>query len=250
MLPFLEQSDIYNELLAINSDMNASRMPSGRFLPAFDCPSTTLKRSYAPSTARYQIAAYVGIMGAVPDPAGRSNRNHNCTLYGGIVADNGMLLLNEAVALKQCTDGTSKTIIVGENSGALLIGGARVDYRPTYIGMGVVDPWQQRDRFQNTKMSGFAGTGLTRIDQGGLSAVRWRNNLAQATPPAGNATNGNPEDSWGNSGANSPLSSEHPQGINILMVDGSVAFIQDTVDFVLFQALCSRDDAVAASRDN
>jgi prepilin-type processing-associated H-X9-DG protein len=161
-----------------------------------------------------------------------------------------MLLVNEAVSLRQCTDGTSKTIIVGENSGAILIGGQRRDDRSTYIGLGLISPWQQTSRIQNTRMSQFASTGLTRLDQGGLSAVRWRNNLAQATRPSGNSGPTIADGSWGNGGANSPLSAEHPGGVNVMMVDGSVAFIQDSGDFAIFQRLCSRDDGSVANRDN
>ena len=250
LLPFFEQSEIYNELFRTNSTGASYSMTSNRFVPAFDCPSMTLFRWYTPGSNTLQAPAYVGIMGAVPDPAGRSSRNYDCTTSGGIVADNGMLLLNEAVSLKQCTDGTSKTIIVGENSGALLIGGQRSDHRSLYSGLGHVQPYLQTTQFQNNKMSQFASAGLTRIDQGGLSAVRWRNNLAQASAPSGSYSSGNAAGAWGNYGANSPLSAEHPGGVNVLMVDGSVAFIADAVDFATFQALCSRDDAVVASRDN
>ena len=43
-----------------------------------------------------------------------------------------------------------------------------------------------------------------------------------------------------NKGPNNPLTSEHPGGINVLLADGSVHFVGDSIDLELFKGLATR----------
>src|SRR5262249_10488267 len=47
---------------------------------------------------------------------------------------------------------------------------------------------------------------------------------------------------WKCEGANVPLSSQHPGGVNVLLADGSVRFIRDTIDLLQLALLATRDD--------
>mgnify|MGYP006197639403 CR=1 FL=1 len=60
---------------------------------------------------------YVGMMGAVWDNTFPRIGCSNQTGYGGIYCNNGLLVPNESMRMRDCTDGPSNTIIVAEQSG-------------------------------------------------------------------------------------------------------------------------------------
>jgi prepilin-type processing-associated H-X9-DG protein len=45
-------------------------------------------------------------------------------------------------------------------------------------------------------------------------------------------------------GGNTILNSFHAGGINVLLTDGSVRMVGDSVDFPVFQAACARNDGL------
>ncbi len=229
VLPYMDQAPLFNSLsfdLSFSGNVaagtNNDTALTGRSIPGMKCPSsTTLPNPTDFANARANFCAdYVGIMGATPDPAGRTTVGSNSN-YGGIYMSNGMLLGNDVTRVRDATDGTSNTIMVAEQSG--LVGTA--DLRSRYYG-----GW--------TGMT-FAGKISNTVPNGadswstGTTAVRYAPNLKSCSGLGGCD---NPYD------ANTMLNSFHTGGIHALMGDGTVRFISDNTDFVTLTKLCVRDD--------
>jgi prepilin-type N-terminal cleavage/methylation domain-containing protein len=198
------------------------------------CPSSTLPTN--PNTNwwndgsssnlpnGHQIAAYIGIMGASPDPAGRTNRTAS-TRYGGIWADTGMFVSCESVPFSKCTDGLSKTIMVGEQSG--LVG--TKDIRNAYY-----SPWGGSNF--TTPMQTFAATSDDMWGCGGTTCVRYAINDTNAQSGSDEVMD-----------ANTALNSFHAGGINALVSDGAVRFLINEIDFAILRQMCCRDDGLSTS---
>ena len=135
LFQYMEQDNLYKHL-NVNDVYNSAALKN-QVLPIWKCPS-----SPAPDTQpaawvtwwtnnNHQVPGYIGIMGAYPDPIGRTGVTLNSN-YGGWWSSNGMLVANEQTRIADCTDGTSNTIIVAEQSG--LVGTA--DLRNGYY-----TPW-------------------------------------------------------------------------------------------------------------
>ena len=263
IFPYLEQSAVYT---AANVDANASMIsdlaanPNRLFLkekvfPIWKCPSSALPDFYTqndvptndygsrpenPSNPNdpffkfanvgangHQISAYVGIMGAYPDPAARAR---TISTGYGIAADTGMLLFNESTTITGCLDGTSNTILAAEQSGQ----NGAFDLRSRNA-----SPWG------GAEMGGTAPKTATIRDM--LTGV------APASTFYGNgvvtvrALPNTPLKVTGGDfpySANTPLNSFHSGGINVLMGDGSVSFVSDNIDFAALAKMCSRDDGL------
>ncbi len=119
------------------------------------------------------------------------------------------------VRIKDITDGTSHTIIVGESTGR-----------------GVTDTngdAPEGENFNNLvgAWAAFSNAGKIElnVDDDGYSAIN---------PPA--------EINW----REEEFFSDHPGGVQVLMCDGAVRFLSDETDYHVYYALCSRagDDIV------
>ena len=108
------------------------------------------------------------------------------------------------VRIKDVTDGTSKTIALGEV----------LPQNNAYFGM-----WA-------TQAHAFA------------TSYKINSTLRQVT-----ATGSVPTDGWPNGLIyNSGMASAHPQGAHVALADGAVAFLNDNIDFVTFNYLGNRKD--------
>jgi prepilin-type processing-associated H-X9-DG protein len=133
-----------------------------------------------------------------------------------------MLLSNEPTTIARCTDGTSNTIIVAEQSAAI----GTQDIRNGYY-----TPWG-------------SCTFATRVSQGnpgdswgsGLTGVQYAINAMTTAAGSDNTYD-----------CNTVLNSNHPGGINALFTDGTVRFISNSTDFANFQRLCVRDDGMVTT---
>lgn len=126
--------------------------------------------------------------------------------------------------MRDCTDGTSNTLLVGEMSGYVFdLVGNKLDRRPGRNWgwhMGGLSGWQDWGPHTNNvtlrygpnaKVLGFAGV---------RDWAAW----ADASP------------------ANPPLTSNHPGGVNVLMTDASVQFMSDSIDLEVQTFKAVRDD--------
>jgi prepilin-type N-terminal cleavage/methylation domain-containing protein len=233
IFPYIDQSGAYNKFDF--SDQFCSQCDGtstygfftgdnaflrGMVFPVFQCPSNALDPTEPMwcNFERSQIPDYVGVMGATPDPGGRTNVCSAETGYG-IYCRNGMLIPFEVVRIRDVVDGTSNTMIVAENSGKV----GTQDIRGSYHG-----GWASLNgsfKRMNEYTSG-------ELPYGGASkTLRYRLNSDVAGQGAGAAYM-----------ANTIYNSHHEGGIHALLSDGAVRFISENIDFGNLTRLAARDD--------
>jgi len=183
-------------------------------------------------TNAVEVMDYVGISGAATtgfaDPFGRANQcasglNSMC----GTFCRNGMLTV-ETRKMKDCTDGTSSTIIVAEQSGQ--VNGAEISAQRQGGWTGFING--ASSEMDMTTLAYISGRPDKYI--GGVTTVVQRPNWYWA---AGGV---NPYSYSG--GNNTMINSFHPGGIHVLMTDAAVRFMSETISVAALQRLCVKDD--------
>ncbi len=221
VLPFNDQATVYKRLkfdnvggangpgyAESNSNGNAAGTPLHGFKPAYMlCPSSPLD---AMSGDNLVMAMYAGISGntrdlvPAPTPAGAA----------GIVSGAGVLLPMGTVKISHITDGTSNTIVVGEQSDR------------------AVDGSDIRSSTQHESWMGCGGGGAAPPPAAGwgngadnrtfnLTTVRYKVGFKGGVATVGMAYN---------CGTNKGIQSAHVGGAHVLMADGTVRFINNTLD--------------------
>jgi prepilin-type processing-associated H-X9-DG protein len=156
---------------------------------------------------------YHGVQGGGPAPS--TTTTGYCATQSGtrVFFRNGILYLNSTTAIRDITDGTTNTFLVGETK-----------YCTT--------PTGRPDGFH---VGWASGTNL--YDYGvpyGTAAAVLQINAVTA--------NGGNSDQIGN--ASRLFGSFHPGGCNFLMADGSVRFVSDSIPLTTYQQLAIRNDGL------
>ncbi len=252
ILPFLEQKALYDldratdhdldtyEGGGSNTDINVYRPETrqlfGLVLDAYVCPSSAEELLFAANNqaslisigAVTQAHHYVGIMGAYPDPAGRSD-TYYAVQRGSYASDNGILTIGETKQMRDVSDGTSNTIIVSEQSGNANQNASYrrlANYHTGWGGIsteGTVDLWRSQ------------GSGLHRYGSGLTSVYHSPNPRSVGAEGTTNYD------------FNTPLTSYHPGGLQVVLADGSARFISETIPLTTLQQLSVRDDGQVIS---
>ncbi len=249
ILPFIEQQPVFDNLsFTMNSHFmsggaagaNAllgNEVLRGLVVDVYACPSSKWKplSNGHQNPGVVQNINYAGIQGAARPVPGNDPNLGTRDCGHGWSCNNGMLAANECFDFADCSDGTSNTMIVGEQSGTVQPPGANSYYegnrsanyyggwygtrhpRPIGHPSGCGDLWQA-----GTTCVRFAPN--AQIVQTGATDTMYRNNTV--------------------------LNSGHPTGIEVGMTDGSVQFIPDTIDFITFKQLACRKDGLAVSWDS
>ena len=232
ILPYMEQDSLRS---LINEEEHWSHVSNeiAEQTPVaiFQCPSTGQSLGAFPgdagNVAAYEEesplrAHYTGIMGAKtccpanasdwPDSGytltnfgTESNPDFGCDYFGG-AANNGCIVHGEGIEFKRITDGTSNTMVVGEQ-------GWEVGPSRTWI------------------VGSFAAGGGFSYNAENISHGM---KVAFREPP------GEPDGAsgyWNNDGS---LGSLHPSGANVLHADSSVQFISDEIQLVVLRSLATR----------
>ncbi|UUO09251.1 DUF1559 domain-containing protein [Blastopirellula sp. J2-11] len=237
IMPFSEQSALYDKWQFGNghgwnstSIGQANRALIDGFTVNWgECPSSPLERFLVNGSDNLFQFSYFGISGAENSPDGKfvsSTRNVAAPADnnpGGVYTADGMLPVNETIGMRDCTDGTSNTFIVGEIAN-LTFDAARTskgDRRPGYYWgwqMGAPDTKNQEDTFVSASTVTIRySPNADVLDQDGVgSGGGWRRNT--------------------------PLTSAHPGGALAVFVDGSVHFVPDTIDLSVLTFLGVRND--------
>jgi prepilin-type N-terminal cleavage/methylation domain-containing protein/prepilin-type processing-associated H-X9-DG protein len=195
ILPFIEQDNLYKQLDPITIPLY-NRYKSGASATDKQLLQTKIKTYRCPSDTGPDLANSVSFSTSDHFDVALSNYV-GCagwsTPYPINANDSGGVLYgNSAVQLPQVTDGTSNTIMVAERR-------YRNDHAATWVGVGRNNNYGNRDTLRTLFRAGF-----------GMNF----NYVASGSPE--NAGKG-----W---------SSEHPGGINVVLVDGSVRFLSDTTN--------------------
>lgn len=265
ILPYTEYSSLYDKIPFSHDYAGSSGAISvvkNVPLPTLLCPSSPISRenvnkTYVTAPDWVQGSSYVAISGA---------SNGNQTTTGGLipgfaetringagsayVAAGGVLFSNgerpamgPKSSLTIVTDGTSKTLMLGEQSDFLIDTSGK---QQTWLSGGYCMGWLAGAWGEGTppSMNYSTKSGWTpgaNVSTKNATTIRW--NINQKTGWTGFA-NG----VQGNSGPpcyiedNAPLTSAHSGGVLGCMADGSVQFLSNTTTLDVLARLATRDD--------
>lgn len=195
------------------------------------CPSSTLPSKVLTSdigqegqSANLQGTTYAGISGAANGETINIYSASDVVTFNtthGWVSTGGVLIENRAVSIAEITDGTSNTLVVGEQSDWL---------SPTGSTTGV--PCDMGDCRSD------CGHGFTM----GPAADEGRTfNLTCVFHPI-NSKSTTDYGVRGNCGPNTPIQAVHPGGANVALADGSVQFLSESLDTTTLHNLATRND--------
>ena len=240
ILPYLEQSAAYDQLTFIDTNWAGQNstdrnwdVKSQLLVPGLNCPSSPLPRTYtasdgAPESYELQKAGYVGVSGGnfLPNttthPSPFRDGPYGNRAYSGIIV-NWEATRGDPVRIGSITDGTSNTMAVGEHSDySREASGVKHDLRPS-------EQWS----------AGAWGNGSSTG-----SSTGWTQNLTTIRYPINYLYLGTQDGAINDYGDNVGLRSAHTGGVHILMGDGSVRFISDSINFNTLLALSHRADGV------
>lgn len=233
ILPYIEQDNIFRQWRFIGSSsgyQDGVNMPlvNNVSIKTYRCPSSPLPKFYASSNNAGSIqmfTSYTGIAGA----AGSAPHTDYYSGTHGFNSGHGMLHANSQENMASITDGTSNTMVVGEQSNHL----RDAANRPIPGSYGAIT---SQGPHGWTMGAGQTAAGKAYTDRTfNCSTVVYRINQIGLTNAGGTGHN---------TGNNIPLSSGHSGGINALMGDGSVRFLRDTIDLPTLLLLSDRDDGV------
>ncbi|QDU61393.1 hypothetical protein Pan216_22490 [Planctomycetes bacterium Pan216] len=232
ILPYIGKTPVYNEWqFQRNSQNLASNVAVVKLLSSskvFYCPSSSLPLSVESGTNQgAPLPMYAGISGVDDTSSMATGR--------GRVNSNGVLPPNMYISIGKITDGTSKTWMVGEQSDwAIDTSGVKVEMRSS-------------GAFSLLASCNFPGTpGAGGCCSSGdqtynLTTLRYPlNDKAYSSTRTDGKGNSSPSTLGGET--NKPLQSVHSGGVQILLADGSVKFVNEFMDFDTVKLFCQRAD--------
>lgn len=250
LLPYFDQAPLYNAMTfsgrspgyihegggATNNAGEHNRdivLPAGP-MTVMRCPSSANAVSAVRnSTYNYEpFAHYAGISGAVDMTSYNETRFFDDGSLG-LIGGGGMLVPNRGMRPRDCTDGTSNTMIVGEQNGRLerLVAGTYSELNAS----GTTHGWLMGLRVTGTPPNLQPDPADTDQRCFNLTTVRYSPNQEpfanQLFPGMGS-----------NVGANNPLMSYHVGGVQILLTDGAVRFLSENINLETLKHLSVRDD--------
>jgi prepilin-type N-terminal cleavage/methylation domain-containing protein/prepilin-type processing-associated H-X9-DG protein len=280
-LPFCEQRPLFDKIVGFETMNVGNHYATGGTTAGIRsaahnakikymlCPSSPLPETerVQPGSVVLTLPSYAGIMGATRDTSGgNANRvnetrvvtgaNGGTSTIGG-VSSSGMLVVNEALTMAACTDGTANCIIVGECSDWYYTGTTAASKQRrnpalastlNLAGTGStssVGGWLAGSRY------GFKGSVSRTVVPGGPSCTNVAN-LMTVEHPVGMNNRQHPTPStvvgtWGTRGVGprgpaNPLLSAHPAGAMVGFLDGHVQLITKQTARWIVKRLAIRDD--------
>ena len=242
ILPYVDQAPMYTKWVFDGNNsgyVNPTNMPltNGVIIPVYRCASSSVPDRYASSNnagAIQMMTSYTGTAGAFSN-TGPTNKVPFTSVQNsthGNMSASGLLYANSRANMKDCTDGTTNTFIVHEESDHLRdAAGTAIPGSYTAITSQGPHGWTM----------GTGGVGNEGLAYGGertfnCSTVMYTINQRGLTNAGGTGQN---------TGRNIPISSQHVGGAHVLLADGSVRFLSQNLDFnTLVRLACAADNDV------
>lgn len=228
MLPFIEQGPLHEQLGVTKRSLSQALASGAAVRPLFTarlngfmCPSDTgFNAGGLVHTNRNFNTGIGAIAGAHPQDVlvGVNNYMGNCG-HRSVAQDNpntGIFYGEVAVRLADIVDGTSNTIAAGERETKECRSG-------TWI--GICNPVQANG---NRGVFNAVAHAQVKINQN-VAAIPWNTN---------------------NTGCGEGFSSNHPGGVQVVLCDGSVRFLSETIDFFWFGTTANGTVANASNANN
>ncbi|MES2793661.1 MAG: DUF1559 domain-containing protein [Planctomycetota bacterium] len=236
ILPYVDQANAYNRLSTLGANFgNVGNDPTngavlnGVVPPHMVCPSSALPSRYVGGEVPYcpagiALVTYVGIMGNV------DLQTSNNVLYG-TSSSAGILHAGSKVNFRDITDGSSNTIVVGEQSDFssdrqdILRSGPKYG---AWLGANALNyPGVDNMKWPVT------GSGSACFN---VSAVRYAVNYKpnSATAISANGMNF--------AGENNPIQSAHAGGAFVLLADGHTKFLSESLNLQTLKDLAAKSD--------
>ncbi|MDB5335604.1 MAG: hypothetical protein JWN70_1223 [Planctomycetaceae bacterium] len=233
-LPYIDQANVYNKWQFNGqsgySNANNFALLSGIMLSVHRCPSSILP-DFSTRPHRNMYTCYTAIAGSATDVGAFA------TAGGGLCSDHGIMGARSLTKIKDITDGTTNTILVGEQSNELRDANNKILLGATYggsVGISVtaMGPDAVSEGCQMTTNSS---------ELYNITTVRYPINQIGMTVGAGGCND--------NVGNNIPLSSLHTGGAHFLMADGSVRFLSNNMNLQTLSYAAARDDSQVITLD-
>jgi len=237
ILPFIEQQSIFQQWVFANNSGYVNTSPNVNLInrvtiKTYRCPSSPLPDFYASSNNNGSIemfTSYTGVAGSSADSTAIS-MTECCNGNGNLASSGGILFPGSGVTLVGIIDGTSNTIMVGEQSDHLR-DATNLPVTGPYSAITSQGPHGWTMGSANT--NGYASSTVN-IRSFNVSTTRWQINQRGLGDNAGNGTNNN-------TGTNVPFSSGHTNGAMMLLGDGGVRFVTSTTPVQTLQWLSTRN---------
>jgi prepilin-type N-terminal cleavage/methylation domain-containing protein/prepilin-type processing-associated H-X9-DG protein len=234
ILPYMEQDAIYAAWARFPAGSTASvnggpDHPLAQPIKVLVCPSDPLPTTgvymfTAPSTSNPQgvwkgLTSYGGNCGTQPAPS-----------YPTPLIKDGIFHYNTKTQINDIKDGTSNTILAGEQSHYDPLWATFMSNQaPTYWDLACYAMW---------------GAGNQGTWRQAIVPINWQLPSSVApTPPTGAVYT---DLNWKRRMA---YGSQHPGGCNMAFCDGSVKFVSDRLDLITFQALSTKDGGEVIAAD-
>ncbi len=236
LLPHLDQLSLFRSLdkrapgcgdLIIG--VNGPKV-TGVQIPVMRCPSSSLSSTWPVSTFNTLMPSYVGISGATPGGVFSETRLATlaaCSGYTGQLSWGGVLVPNQVVTFSGLRDGSSQIVAVGEASESI------------FKSTGVEDRMDGGFSSGWTNSTSCAGTEGTY--KNAANVVTRCMNLTTVMHAVGTRKNPVPDGCISTS-PNRPLISAHSGGAHVVMCDGAVRLLNNSLDLIALKRLCTRDD--------
>jgi hypothetical protein len=191
----------------------------------FFCPSSPVDRTWRVGDfERIAMPSYTGSSGATNFDSFHEDRVNRCCRSEGEISAGGVLIPNDTVTFQQIKDGSSKTLLVGEQSDFAY----RDNGESRAIAAAYYNGWLCGSKHLKTPPFYDDWT----LPSYNITSVRYRLNEHHYDLSG----------IWFDGGADNPLLSAHVGIVNLLYCDGSVHAAEDSMALDVLKSLATRDD--------